>query len=96
LTAFKKTRVPGCCGSFSTTYELSFPLRKEYVPHFESAGFFISKPFLQAGMFYAENKDFIAIGTFGGKNLQLKCKVRQCDTLSTPLDNVLIHLYGFK
>lgn len=96
MTAFKKARLPGCCGNYSITYELSFPLRKEHVPHFESAGFFISMPYQQAGMLYAENNNLIAIGTFGSKNLQLKCKVRQCDALSTPLENVLTELHDLK
>lgn len=96
MTAFKKARVPSCCGSLATVYELNFPLKQEQVQHFEDAGFVVSKPFLQAGMLYVENKLMTGVGTFGKNKIDLKCKVPKCDTVSTVMEDVLIRIYALR
>lgn len=90
--AFTKSRKPGCCGTFNITYELSYPLRSEQTKAFEAAGFSVSMNYKNAGMLYAETDQIIAIGSFGTKNLQLKCKVPKCDEYSGPLESVLMSL----
>jgi len=96
MSAFNKARVPSCCGSFATVYELNFPLKREQVEQFKDAGFVISKAFFAAGMLYAENDKLVAIGTFGKNKIDLKCKVPKCDTVSTDLDAVLTRIHALR
>lgn len=92
--AFIKTLVPGCCGRFNTVYRLSFSLRKESIAQFESAGFSISRPYVKAGMFYAEDLNIIVVGRFGSTTFDLKCKTNNCDEMTTEFEAVLSQLYA--
>lgn len=93
VTAFKKTRSEGCCGTVKTSYELSFPLRKEYVQIFSDAGFFVSKPFETAGLLYIEHDRFTANGTFGRNILKIECKVSKCEERLIELEVILNGIY---
>lgn len=93
---FKKTRTEGCCGVVKTSYELSFPLKKEYVQLFSDAGFSVSKPFEAAGLLYIENGHFTANGTFGRNILKIDCKLAMCEEKLIELENILNHLYNLQ
>jgi hypothetical protein len=93
VNAFVKTRVPACCGSFSTVYRLSFSLKKESITQFEGAGFSVSRPYYKVGMFYAENNNIIVSGKFGSATFDLKCKTPKCEDMTTGFEAVLTQLY---
>jgi len=65
---------------------------REHVPIFEEAGFVRNKVFFQAGLFYVENGSYAATGTFGSSVVTIKCKVRDCDNLTTGFESVIISL----
>lgn len=90
--SLKKSKNPGCCGTFNITYEISTPLRIDYISKFEDSGFKVSLNYKNAGMLYAENEKLIVLGSFGTKNLKLKCKVAKCEQFAGPLEDLLSSL----
>jgi hypothetical protein len=71
------------CGGTGAALKLSSPLSVNFLPFFRDAGFTEQPSFTKAGMFYVENQELIATGSFNTKILQLKCKYKDCsDSIS--------------
>lgn len=92
--AFTREIVPACCGKSTITYGLSFSILKEQAPSFEQAGFYVSNTYLNVGMLYAENNYLVVTGSFGSNRIVLKCKVKNCETMTSTFEDVITTLYA--
>lgn len=85
-----KREIKACCGKTQVSWKLSVPLKKDYLPFLQKAGFTVVKTYLDAGMMYIEDKALIARGVFGLNEIIIKCKSKQCPESSNVLEQTLL------
>ena len=68
----------GCCTKKEIFVELTFSLDIKELSRLVSLGYREKQSYTNTGLFYIEDKDFIAIGPFGSNRLRIKCKNSNC------------------
>lgn len=82
--------VKTCCGGKpSLVLKLSSSVSKDFIPLFVGSGYTEAKRFTEGGMLYVESVNLIATGVFGSDNLQIKCKVKDCDKFISAFEELL-------
>lgn len=89
---FKNNSVKSCCGSSSNVYKLEKILHKDFLKLFVMHGFTERKHFTDVNILYIESPQLIVTGAFGSDNLQLKCKIKECQKYIEEFDNILLNL----
>jgi hypothetical protein len=84
--------VQTCCGKTAISLKLSSPLSKDFLPYLVRNGYVEAKHFTKSGMLYVENINLIATGIFGSDNLQIKCKVNNCDNFLKDFEVLLTNM----
>ncbi len=84
----EKFAVQSCCGKTAVTIKVGAQVSKDFIPLLVGNGYTEVKQFTASGMLYVENMNLIVSGVFGADNLQIKCKVRDCE----PFTNEFIEL----
>ena len=93
MSAFTRDIVQACCGKSTITYNLNFSIMKNHAPSFIEGGFYLSSTFFDVGMLYVENNFLIVTGSFGSNRLVLKCKIKNCETMTSTFEDVITDLY---
>lgn len=86
--------VQACCGKTSVTLKLSSQISKDFIPLLVGNGYNEVKQFTASGMLYVENMNLIVSGVFGADNLQVKCKVKDCDKFINTFIELLTTFMG--
>lgn len=81
-----------CCKKTSVTLRLGNQVSKSIIDLFVNHGFTEIKQFTNSGMIYIESANLIATGVFGSDNLQIKCKVKDCEPFIDNFINLLSSL----
>lgn len=70
----ERINVKLCCGGSGFSLKLNPPLHKDMIPLFVMNNFSAPAAFTKSGIFYVENQDLIAHGSFGSDILSIRCK----------------------
>lgn len=92
MVAYTKHRIPSCCGQTTLSYQLAFPIMKIHLDRF--VGYSVNQAFKQAGMFYIENAHMSVQAQFGTTRLHIKCKQKNCESMTANLDQILDDIYA--
>jgi hypothetical protein len=82
--------IPSCCGSIKSVLSVDKPIRKSQIQFFRDAGYFVPDSFYAAGIFYIQQKQFIATASFGSTNINIQCNGKQCAEQIASFEAILL------
>lgn len=85
-----KSKVEICCGKSNLIYQINDCVDESWIPFLEQNNFTILKPYLAAGILYAENKDVTVTATLGSNRINVKCRSSQCHEGTVGFEALLI------
>lgn len=93
--AITKHEIQSCCGTKTLMFDLSSPLKREYIEAFAAEGYSTQKNFLDVGIFYVEKDGVIANGGFNTLKVNVRCsKGQNCEQKLNDFETLLNRIIG--
>ena len=92
MEILSKKEIPLCCGKKQLSIKLDGSIMKKDTQHFTDAGYLVLNHFYKSGIFYAENDYLIITSPFGGNELHLQCKTKQCEEQIINLEKIIYNI----
>lgn len=90
MVIIEKRETAACCGKTQIIWKLNIPIKKEYLPFLQEAGFMFRQTYLDAGMLYIEDNNLLVTGVFGLTDMRIRCKTTLCNNSKTLLEQVIL------
>ena len=92
LRMIKKIKLKTSCNSKALILESNIIVKKNYLEVFLSKGFTSPGSYVNSGLFYVQQGNFVATCSFGTNRINIRCSGNDCEEKIQNFENILTSL----